>query len=193
MNGHEKRKLKKMEEIKNAAWVLCNQYGIQKISMDEISAKANVSKATVYKYFDSKEALIDEIIADFYDKAIHETKKLMDSDGDFLEKLNKIMMTKIASFSMMNGDFLEALFSVNISPAFVRYNERLREMMFEFFNQGKVQGYIDSHIDNEALYLYSEIFSAGLKKIFEDGGIQANDQAQMAQLVHLYFHGLVEK
>ncbi|MCD8159032.1 MAG: TetR/AcrR family transcriptional regulator [Clostridiales bacterium] len=38
------------------------KYGFEKISMDEVSARINISKATLYKYFKSKEDIVKHMV-----------------------------------------------------------------------------------------------------------------------------------
>ncbi|TDL80905.1 TetR/AcrR family transcriptional regulator [Peribacillus frigoritolerans] len=50
MNGFERRKQIKMEQIQKAAFQLFSQYGINKVNIQEIAAAANVSQVTIYNY-----------------------------------------------------------------------------------------------------------------------------------------------
>lgn len=49
------------ERILRAAYDCFEQYGIGKTTIENIAAKAKVSRPTVYKYYASKEAILDEI------------------------------------------------------------------------------------------------------------------------------------
>lgn len=191
MNGHEKRRLKKMNEIKKTTFALCNQYGAQKISVDEIAEKANVSKATIYKYFGSKEELIEQVISDVYDKMILDTGAMIAQEGDFLEKLHQIMQTKLSSFAMMQGDFLQEIITPSDSPIARRFHDQIKELMYTFFDQGKAKGYIDPAVSNTVLYAYSEIFNTGFQSLAANHHIEVHPDA-MTQLIHLYFHGFIQ-
>ena len=50
------------ERIIKGAKELFQVYGFRKVSMDEISKKLGISKRTIYRYFPSKERLIEEVI-----------------------------------------------------------------------------------------------------------------------------------
>jgi AcrR family transcriptional regulator len=45
------------ESIKKAAQDLFRKYGYHKTSVNEIAKRAKIAKATIYKYFESKELL----------------------------------------------------------------------------------------------------------------------------------------
>lgn len=49
------------ERILRAAYDCFEQYGIAKTTIENIAGKARVSRPTVYKYYASKEAILDEI------------------------------------------------------------------------------------------------------------------------------------
>lgn len=193
MNGHEKRKLRKMAEIKAMTFELCNQYGTQKVSVDEVAEQAKVSKTTIYKYFGSKEELIESVVSDIYEKIILDTSTMIAKNGDFLEKLNQIMIAKLSSIDVLKGDFLNEVFSKNNSAISKKFNEKLKELMFTFFDQGKEQGYIDASVSNNILYSYSEIFNAGFQALFNTEIININNPEAMSQLINLYFYGIVKQ
>ena len=74
----ELKKKQKLENILKAAQALFQSNGYISTSMDKIAEHAGVTKQTVYRYFDSKEALF---------KASLEAQRLQ-AGNDFLEALN---------------------------------------------------------------------------------------------------------
>ena len=59
------------ESIIRAAKELFRKYGYHKTSVNEIAKKARIAKATIYKYFDSKEQVLDVILMDYLDVNLH--------------------------------------------------------------------------------------------------------------------------
>ncbi|RZL56608.1 MAG: TetR/AcrR family transcriptional regulator, partial [Pedobacter sp.] len=55
------------ETVKKAAKELFRKYGYHKTSVNEIAKKARIAKATIYKYFESKEQVLDSILMDYLD------------------------------------------------------------------------------------------------------------------------------
>jgi len=53
------------ESIKRSARDLFRRYGYNKTSVNEIARKAKIAKATIYKYFDSKELILHAILMDY--------------------------------------------------------------------------------------------------------------------------------
>ncbi|RZK79473.1 MAG: TetR/AcrR family transcriptional regulator, partial [Pedobacter sp.] len=64
------------EKIKESVFVasreLFKKYGYHKTSVNEIAKKARIAKATIYKYFESKEQILDNILMDYIDLNLHE-------------------------------------------------------------------------------------------------------------------------
>lgn len=55
----QRKQLSSMRLIANTAWNMFEQEGFEAVTMESIATRADVAKATLYKYFDSKEALLD--------------------------------------------------------------------------------------------------------------------------------------
>ena len=193
MDGHEFRRQKKMELIKQATVELCNKYGTKKVTVDDIAKYANVSKVTIYNYFNSKEELISTVVDEIYNSAVEGTRNMIAAEGDFLEKVKIIIESKIkVSFSMLNGDFLDELFYNSNSKAYLSYKESIKKFYFDFYDEGKKQGYIDESIDNEAIFQFSEIFNAGLQKVFKNDRSFFSNPKSFSQLIDLYFYGMIK-
>lgn len=60
------------ETIKKAAKELFRRYGYNKTSVNEISKRAKLAKATIYKYFDSKELILHAILMDYIQEGVDE-------------------------------------------------------------------------------------------------------------------------
>ncbi|HEX8378089.1 MAG TPA: TetR/AcrR family transcriptional regulator [Pedobacter sp.] len=60
------------ESIVKAAQDLFRKYGYHKTSVNEIAKKAKIAKATIYKYFESKEVLLHFILMDYIRVSVNE-------------------------------------------------------------------------------------------------------------------------
>jgi AcrR family transcriptional regulator len=195
-NGHEKRALKKEAHIKKTALALFNKYGVSKVSIDEIADHANVSKVTIYKYFQSKQGLYHEIVKMIYEENIEAIQQLMEKDLPFIKKLKHIIAVKENSQHYLKGDFLRELIKTDhdIENLLVKeYQSKTKELIFDFLDQGKSAGYIDLNISNEVIYLYMEIFKAGMKEKATEIKTGIFDNQTFENLVNLFFYGFIEK
>jgi AcrR family transcriptional regulator len=76
--------------------------GFYKTTMDEISRELQMSKKTIYKYFPSKEKLVEEITDIMLNDATCEIEAIVDSDDSVVIKFVKMLnryMTNVSKFS----------------------------------------------------------------------------------------------
>ncbi len=65
------------QSIKEASKELFRKFGYHKTSVNEIAKKSRVAKATIYKYFESKEVILNAIIMEHLQYSIQDlTQKL---------------------------------------------------------------------------------------------------------------------
>jgi AcrR family transcriptional regulator len=196
MNGHDRRRQRIMERIKKTALELFTTYGADKVCMDEIAARADVSKVTIYKYFNSKEELHRQVIDLYVDEILAATEKVLDSDLDFMEKLKFTLVAKLNSPKIADNqalfDLLEK-YGRDGRGGQASLKNRIKEIMFKFYEQGKKQGYIEEGQSFELLYLYSEIFEAGFKAKSIDLKAILDDPEAFDRLLHLYYFGVFRR
>ena len=80
----------KKDEILKSARELFTNYGYKKVSMDEIAKNANVTKKTVYSYFNDKESLLKSLI----EEELVQMKNIItkhSNETDFFEGVNKVL------------------------------------------------------------------------------------------------------
>jgi len=58
--------------IKLAARELFRRYGYKKTSVNDIAKRAKLAKATIYKYFESKEMVLHAILMDYIQDSVDE-------------------------------------------------------------------------------------------------------------------------
>ena len=196
MNGHVKRAVNKQNQIKKSALELFNQYGPSKVSIDEIANHANVSKVTIYKYFDNKNGLYREVIKMIFDENIKAVQQVISDDIPFFQKLKIIIATKSNSLSYMKGEFLNELIkSDHEIKEYIEgnYKNRMKEIMFAFYEQGKREGYIDKNLSNEIIYLYIDTFKIGLSEKSLNSESLVSSSNTFEELINLFFYGLIKK
>ena len=126
------------DSIKKAAQELFRKFGYHKTSVNEIAKRAKIAKATIYKYFDSKEAvlhvLLMEYIKNSVDELIHSNVPEMDEEAH----LNiLIMKTCRLSYTVCNEfigwDFIRE--SANSQDFLKNLSNELEEMLVSSFMQ----------------------------------------------------------
>ena len=85
----------KRSDILRAAAALFAQFSLKKVTMDEIANKASVSKATIYKYFDSKECVFDQVVKAESEQLWSAIIEAVDEASLKVDKLKAYLLTKI--------------------------------------------------------------------------------------------------
>ena len=79
----------KEEQIIEVARELFHKFGFKKVSMDEIAREAGVTKKTIYRYFDSKEALLKYFIQEEIQNMKSIVEKVESKNMDFFDTVNE--------------------------------------------------------------------------------------------------------
>jgi AcrR family transcriptional regulator len=125
------------ESIKRAAQDLFRKFGYHKTSVNEIAKKAKIAKATIYKYFESKEDVLHSLLMDYIrasvDDLIHN-----DTTEDEEAHLNSLIMkTCRLSYTVCNEfigwDFIRE--SANSQAFLKNLSNELEEMLVSTFAQ----------------------------------------------------------
>jgi AcrR family transcriptional regulator len=91
------------ESIVRAAQELFRKYGYHKTSVNEIARKARIAKATIYKYFESKEDLLHSILLDYIRISVNEIIENANEETDKHAYLsNLILKTSRLSYAVCN-------------------------------------------------------------------------------------------
>ena len=76
-----------IEVVKRSARDLFRENGYNKTNMNELAKNAGVSKATLYKYFESKEMVLHLVLMDYLKENVSEILKSQALDTDLYELL----------------------------------------------------------------------------------------------------------
>ncbi len=124
------------ESIKKAAQDLFRKYGYHKTSVNEIAKKAKIAKATIYKYFESKELVLHAILMDYLKVSINE---LVHQDSKVLSKEDhlKMLILKVSRLSyticneFIGWDFIRE--SANAQEFLKSLSDELENLLYAEF------------------------------------------------------------
>lgn len=91
------------ERILLAYKELTPHYGLGGMTMDEVAARAGVSKRTLYRYFPSKEVLIREFIGELKFAMGQEIQRLLASDLDVEQIITELLTTLRSNAQFMSS------------------------------------------------------------------------------------------
>ena len=126
------------ESIKRASQELFRKFGYHKTSVNEIAKKARIAKATIYKYFDSKEAILHVLLMDYIRASVDELIHNNPSEIDEETHLNNLIMkTCRLSYTVCNEfigwDFIRE--SANSQDFLKNLSNELEDMLISSFLQ----------------------------------------------------------
>ncbi|MFC5282226.1 TetR/AcrR family transcriptional regulator [Pedobacter alpinus] len=124
------------ESIKKAAQDLFRKYGYHKTSVNEIAKKAKIAKATIYKYFESKELVLHAILMDYLRVSINE---LVHKDSKSINKEEHltILILKVSKLSytvcneFIGWDFIRE--STNAQEFLKNLSDELERLLYAEF------------------------------------------------------------
>jgi len=88
-------------KIITACRSLSQERGLHNINMDELAARAGVSKRTVYRYFTGKEAIIEATLDSFMAGVAEEVTRLLQNEADPLQ-----ILSSLQKYLFVQGQFM---------------------------------------------------------------------------------------
>ncbi|MBK9290882.1 MAG: TetR/AcrR family transcriptional regulator [Bacteroidetes bacterium] len=128
-----------LEAGKDLFW----KYGFRRVGVEEICAKAGLSRMTFYRYFKDKTELAKAVFSHEVEQAMADFRELMRSDLPGPEKVKRMLELKAASAKHISKDFLLDFYQHN-DTGLREYVEKLsaetwRETL-ELFHHNQAQG-----------------------------------------------------
>ena len=196
MDGFERRKEKKKDSIRRAAIELFRTYGFDKVSISDIASKARVSHVTIYNHFGSKEELIRDVIKTAISGLVEVSRSIISSERPFLEKLEMIVSSKVATAGQYQGELMQTL--LRDSPVMQEFIESLwaqeiEGLIRELVEEGKQLGDIDKELSQDAIWYYCEIIRKGSMSDADLLGKIRVDEKLAHDLNYLFLYGLIAK
>ncbi|MCA2389978.1 MULTISPECIES: TetR/AcrR family transcriptional regulator [Lactococcus] len=162
MNQTEKKK----KAILETTFHLLNQKTIREITVDEIAQKAGVSKVTLFKYFHSKNQLINQVIRQDLNQLSSEIKALFENNLDFNQTYQAILQLKVHRL-----EHYQPIYSENMMTQYTNSPELLdddtrslqNQIYLTLFQKGQSEGKISKKYSQEDFFLILNIFNSGIK------------------------------
>ncbi|MCX6150782.1 MAG: TetR/AcrR family transcriptional regulator [Ignavibacteriales bacterium] len=138
-----------MDEDKNKILNYAHQKfltgGFYKVSMDEIASELRMSKKTIYKYFPSKEKLVEEVSLQLRENMRDRVKEIIKSDENAVVKIIGLLRTVGEVFAKVDERMMVDL-QKHLPKIWAGIDEFRTKQINQFFtlivNQGKKEGFI---------------------------------------------------
>jgi len=205
----EREKEQRRQEIISAAEKVFFKKGVDNATMDDVAEQAELSKATLYLYFSSKDEIYSAIFTKSQEALFRMIEKAMTKVTDTREKIAAFLSAFI-SFQKKNPDYFEAFFyfltkDIEIDEVNC-YVKKRRESGQEFLKKwvnlvqkGKDEGIIRENLNEipVALILWMQLI--GFLKIYPklkkhmNEDFNVTEESILADYFELVFNGMLQK
>jgi AcrR family transcriptional regulator len=196
MKPSERRIERNKDRILWATLDLFQVHGIKKTTTNDIALKAGVSPATVYNHFGSKEDLVRAAVKYFLSSTAADFSKIFEGDLSFLEKMEQILSYKSDMLGQYQGEFMQTVISEDPEIRYLVdsvYLTEIRQMIIDFYEEGKRQGYVSQELSTETIMRYMLIVRSGMAAesiLSED---PEHNRKLMQELTPLFLYGILGK
>jgi AcrR family transcriptional regulator len=149
----------KKTKILNNSTRLFKDYDIKKVTMDDIANLSNVSKMTVYKYFNDKDSLYKHVAEALLDLCYNNLKAQLNPDINVIQKMIGVNSVLVNFISEGNLSLCFKLGHLNeeVKLLLERFNERTKSILIDIVREGKSQKLIYEDINDEYFFHYIDM------------------------------------
>jgi len=164
--------------------------------MNDVAQSAQLSPATAYNHFSSKEELVRATVKYFLSSITTDFSKIIMENSSFLEKMEQILLYKSDMLGQYQGEFMQTIISEDpeirhIVDSF--YVKEIRQMMINFYEEGKKEGYVSPELSTETIIRYALMVRSGMAAesiLSEDS---EHNRKMMQELTPLFLYGIMGK
>ena len=190
----KRRKDARLPEIIDAATAILQKEGPKGLSMNKISKEAGVSEATVYKYFNDKNDLLNQVVNDWAGPLIERFERDIKEVTDLYSSLLFIAIRYLEAMKSnpkMHKLYLKELrFEKYIGSQIYlinkRYSNLLHGIVKRYIDQGEIREDLNFEIFRDQFY--GGLEHIGLRKILPEKTINIGQDA--ADLVKILYKGI---
>lgn len=169
------------------------KFGIEKVSVTEICYKAEVSRATFYKYFENKEKLALTILKWIMEEGVLAYNEIMNSDESFEMKINLTIQLKLNGTEELSQLFLNDIYksdSEEITSYFNKIKEETFQRIFNDYQKAQLDGQIRPDIKIEFIMyalnkIHEMVTDENLSPLYE------NLSDKIGEIVRFFFYGIL--
>lgn len=182
-------------KILETAMQLFMKFGFKRMTMDDLSKHLSISKKTIYKFFISKEDML-ECVFEWKKKNIHSKVQtiLDDSELAYMDKLNAIFEFLTKQISVFQVEFMTEI-QFHKPELWEKLQGFKKESVFNLFNkmveEGKQQGYVREDIDQTVfvhMYYYT-ILNLMTPEFLSSVSFTSKEVYHM--IIKVYFEGIL--
>jgi len=190
----------KQNKLVDTAQELFSNYGVKRISVEEICKESKVSKMTFYRSFKNKFDILTYIIKDSYDRILKGSMKILKrKDISFAEKMKEIMAFKMKVLGSMGDAFTNDVLSYK-DPDYGKFLEQKNTEAVEFakklYADAQKSGDIRPDVNIELIMFTAEHLSLMVKEVMSNEKFKKlyPDKAQVIEeSIKLFLYGIINR
>ena len=132
-------------QILDAAGALAVEHGFDNVSIDQVAEKAGLAKGSVYRHYDSRQALAAALQADLWDRMLDEPQAIVERDDLTAgEKLDQVIAA-LVRYEAENQELHHELFHLTGDSQDVDDDpwQASRQLLAELLEEGSDSGEFD--------------------------------------------------
>ena len=182
----------KKSALLSTAEKLFTQYGMKRVTVEEICRQSGVSKMTFYKYFRNKIDIGEQVIDRLMDWGVAEYRKIMVDTGPYSEKIKRFIRFKMKAGDSIGESFLKEMFNSPYKSIREKIRKRTRdnlEIIKQDFKEAQDKGWIRSDLKVDFLiYILNQMSSMAsdenLMRLYD------SPKNLVREMISLFFYGI---
>lgn len=189
-------------DIISVAGGLIRQFGLQKVTMQDIARAAGKGKSTLYYYYKNKEEILDAVLEEEMREFYLQLEAAVKRVGTFEEKLKAYILTKIRT---VESKVKEYEFLIENDEHYFDFNNYFKRMRFLYddkelrlisslFQEGVDERKVNEEIFNEEKgQLTAEVFLTSIRGLEIEIFIKkkmGNIEEKIDIMMHILLNGL---
>jgi len=205
----EREKEQRRKEIISAAEKVFFKKGVENATMDDVAQQAELSKATLYLYFNSKEEIYSAIFSKSQEALFKMIEKVTAKVTDTRDKIATLLAAFI-SFQKKNPDYFEAFFyfltrdiEVDEENCYVKQRRKSGQEFLKkwvhLVEKGKKDGFIRKDLNEIPVAIILWIQLIGFLKIYPKlkktlkKEFNVTEESILTDYFELIFNGMIKK
>lgn len=193
---HSEQGDQKRQQIVAKAGELFARFGFKKCTIEDIASACNLTKAALYHYFDSKEALFAAVIGEEAEALLRKLREVVDSERDPVAKVLKYSSTRFDTVKALANLYGVTQIPRPLQPQFDEAIQRFQEDELHLLQGILDYGVVSGCFRPVNTYQVARVLLAGSKGVMlefvftEDTEVVKATITDMARIVCF---GLVQK
>ncbi|WP_233277506.1 TetR/AcrR family transcriptional regulator [Paenibacillus durus] len=165
----------------------------KRMRIADIAKAADVSQVTIYNYFGSKEALIEESLKDFLDRAIDGFEEVLNQKRSIKEIVEYTIIQEKETYAAIPPSLMKKMM-LEDQEMFryiqERYEQAVLPLMIRMLEEGKARNEISSKVSVNSVLIFMNFYMQNAGEMLEIAQKQDNRDAFLEEMVHLFFYGI---